>query len=106
MTLVRKARLIRSTQTKNLREASVCVLLKVTGLMVKVSPASRESGLSFPVGLVGGTSLTVMRSEDLENLEGFPTDWETNPEAFIKFVSEHQCPNFLQYGEYPFCECR
>jgi hypothetical protein len=37
-----------------------------------------------------------------ENLEGFPEDWKTNPAAFIKFVREHQCPSFLEYGEYPF----
>jgi hypothetical protein len=37
-----------------------------------------------------------------ENLEGFPTDWKTNPEAFIKFVREHQCPSFIEYGEYPY----
>ena len=37
-----------------------------------------------------------------ENLEGFPADWKTNPEAFIKFVREHQFPSFLEYGEYPF----
>jgi hypothetical protein len=37
-----------------------------------------------------------------ENLEGFPPDWKTNPEAFIKFVREHQCPSFLEYGEYPY----
>jgi hypothetical protein len=37
-----------------------------------------------------------------ENLEGFPEDWQTNPEAFIKFVREHQYPSFLEYGEYPF----
>jgi len=37
-----------------------------------------------------------------ENLEGFPTDWRTNPEAFIRFVREHQCPSFLEYAEYPF----
>ena len=37
-----------------------------------------------------------------ENLEGFPEDWQTNPEAFIKFVREHQCPSFLEYGEYPY----
>src|SRR5437773_203808 len=35
-----------------------------------------------------------------ENLEGFPTDWKTNPEAFIKFVRDHQCPSFMEYGEY------
>ena len=28
-----------------------------------------------------------------ENLEGFPMDWKTNPEAFVKFVREHQCPS-------------
>src|SRR5688572_4476656 len=37
-----------------------------------------------------------------ENLEGFPKDWKTNPESFIKFVREHQHPSFLEYGEYPF----
>ena len=37
-----------------------------------------------------------------EKLEGFPTDWKTNATAFIKFVREHQCPSFLEYGEYPY----
>ncbi|WP_163993432.1 hypothetical protein [Pyxidicoccus caerfyrddinensis] len=37
-----------------------------------------------------------------ENLEGFPADWKTNSEAFIRFVREHQCPSFLEYGEYPY----
>lgn len=37
-----------------------------------------------------------------ENLEGFPIDWKTNPEAFIKFVRDHQCPSFIEYGEYPY----
>ena len=37
-----------------------------------------------------------------ENLEGFPPDWKTNPEAFIKFVREHHCPSFMEYGEYPY----
>jgi hypothetical protein len=36
------------------------------------------------------------------NLEGFPEDWQTNTEAFVKFVREHQCPSFLEYGEYPY----
>ena len=36
------------------------------------------------------------------NLEGFPEDWRTNAPAFIKFVREHQCSSFLEYGEYPF----
>ncbi len=37
-----------------------------------------------------------------ENLEGFPADWKTNPEAFVRFVREHQCPSFIEYGEYPY----
>lgn len=37
-----------------------------------------------------------------EKLEGFPMDWKTNPAAFVKFVREHQCPSFLEYGEYPY----
>jgi len=37
-----------------------------------------------------------------ENLDGFPKDWQTNAPAFINFVREHQCPSFLEYGEYPY----
>lgn len=37
-----------------------------------------------------------------ENLDGFPEDWKTNVPAFVKFVREHQCPSFLEYGEYPY----
>jgi len=37
-----------------------------------------------------------------ESLEGFPGDWQTNAPAFIRFVREHQCPSFLEYGEYPY----
>ena len=37
-----------------------------------------------------------------ENLHGFPMDWRTNPAAFSKYVAEHQCPSFLEYGEYPY----
>jgi hypothetical protein len=37
-----------------------------------------------------------------ENLEGFPEDWKTNVPAFVKFFREHQCPSFLEYGEYPY----
>src|SRR5262245_48164765 len=36
------------------------------------------------------------------NLEGFPEDWRTNVNAVIKFFREHQCPSFLEYGEYPY----
>jgi hypothetical protein len=37
-----------------------------------------------------------------ENLEGFPMDWKTNAEAFVEFVRKHQCPSFMEYGEYPY----
>src|SRR5258705_2807781 len=37
-----------------------------------------------------------------ENLEGFPKDWKTNAQAFVKFVRDHHCPSFLEYGEYPY----
>jgi hypothetical protein len=37
-----------------------------------------------------------------ENLEGFPEDWKTNPEAFIKFVRDHHRPSFMEYAEYPY----
>ena len=37
-----------------------------------------------------------------ENLEGFPKDWKTNPQAFIDFVRKHHRPSFLEYGEYPY----
>jgi len=36
------------------------------------------------------------------NLEGWPEDWKTNVPAVSKFFREHQCPSFLEYGEYPF----
>jgi hypothetical protein len=50
------------------------------------------------VALFKGAGLNTV----FENLEGFPKDWKTNPEAFVKFVREHQQPSFLEYGEYPF----
>ena len=37
-----------------------------------------------------------------ENGDGFPEDRKTNVPAFVKFVREHQCPSFLEYGEYPY----
>ncbi|MFI7690092.1 hypothetical protein ACIBQ6_13535 [Nonomuraea sp. NPDC049655] len=37
-----------------------------------------------------------------ENLVGFPEDWKSNPEAFVRYVREHQCPSFIEYGEYPY----
>ena len=50
------------------------------------------------VALFGQTGISTV----FENLEGFPQDWKTNVPAFIKFVREHQCPSFLEYGEYPY----
>jgi hypothetical protein len=50
------------------------------------------------VSLFAATGITTV----FENLEDFPKDWSTNAPAFIKFVREHQCPSFLEYGEYPF----
>jgi hypothetical protein len=35
------------------------------------------------------------------NLEGWPEDWKTNVPAVVKFFRDHQCPSFLEYGEYP-----
>jgi hypothetical protein len=37
-----------------------------------------------------------------ENLEGFPDDWKTNPQAFIEFVREHHRPSFMEYCEYSY----
>lgn len=34
------------------------------------------------------------------NLEGFPEDGMQNPEAFKKFVRDHQNESFLEYSEY------
>jgi hypothetical protein len=37
-----------------------------------------------------------------ENLEGFPMDWKSNPEAFVTFVREHHRPSFMEYSEYSY----
>jgi hypothetical protein len=50
------------------------------------------------IALFSATGITTV----FENLEGFPKDWKTNAPAFLKFVREHQCPSFLEYGEYPY----
>ena len=50
------------------------------------------------VGIFSATGLNTV----FENLDGFPKDWKTNAPAFIKFVRDHQCPSFLEYGEYPY----
>lgn len=36
------------------------------------------------------------------NLEGWPEDWKTNIDAVTKYFRDHQCPSFLEYGEYPY----
>jgi hypothetical protein len=50
------------------------------------------------VQLFGATGVTTV----FTNLEGFPEDWAENPEAFMRFVRDHQVSSFLEYGEYPF----
>jgi hypothetical protein len=50
------------------------------------------------VALFAGAGLKTV----FENLEGFPKDWQTNAPAFVQFVRDHQCPSFLEYGEYPY----
>ena len=56
------------------------------------------AGRGPAVGLFAASGLNTV----FENLEGFPKDWKTNAPAFIKFVREHHCPSFLEYGEYPY----
>jgi len=41
-----------------------------------------------------------------ENLEGFPLDWKTNPEAFIQFVRDHHRPSFMEYSEYSYVSAK
>ena len=35
-------------------------------------------------------------STTFENLDGFPEDWKSRPEGFIKYVRDHHCPSFLE----------
>jgi hypothetical protein len=37
-----------------------------------------------------------------ENLQGFPRDWKTNPEAFVQFVRDHHRPSFMEYSEFSY----
>jgi hypothetical protein len=49
------------------------------------------------VTLFGASGITTV----FVNLEGFPEeDWNNVP-TFQKFFREHQCPSFMEYGEYP-----
>jgi hypothetical protein len=50
------------------------------------------------VGIFAASGLNTV----FENLEGFPKDWKSNAPGFIKFVRDHHCPSFLEYGEYPY----
>ncbi|HEU4624509.1 MAG TPA: hypothetical protein VFS52_07100 [Steroidobacteraceae bacterium] len=50
------------------------------------------------IALFAATGITTV----FTNLEGWPEDWKTNTPAVIEFFREHQCPSFLEYGEYPY----
>ena len=50
------------------------------------------------IALFNSTGITTV----FVNFEGFPEDWKTNLNAVVKFFREHQCPSFLEYGEYPY----
>ena len=50
------------------------------------------------VALFASTGITTV----FTNLEGFPENWQGNEPAVSKFFREHQCPSFLEYGEYPY----
>ena len=50
------------------------------------------------IALFNSTGITTV----FTNLEGWPDDWRTDVQAVIKFFRDHQCPSFLEYGEYPF----
>jgi len=54
--------------------------------------------LEDAVALFAATGITTV----FVNLEGWPEDWKTNLPAVIQFFRDHQCPSFLEYGEYPY----
>ena len=54
--------------------------------------------LEDAVALFTSTGITTV----FVNLEGWPEDWKTNLSAVVKFFREHQCPSFMEYGEYPY----
>src|SRR6476646_6650696 len=54
--------------------------------------------LEDAVALFNSTGITTV----FVNLEGWPEDWKKNVLAVIKFFRDHQCPSFLEYGEYPY----
>src|SRR5437016_5043120 len=53
--------------------------------------------LEDAIALFNKTGITTV----FVNLEGWPEDWKTNVPAVAKFFRDHQCPSFLEYGEYP-----
>jgi len=54
--------------------------------------------LEDAIALFNSTGVTTV----FTNLEGWPEDWKTNVPAVTKFFRDHQCPSFLEYGEYPY----
>jgi hypothetical protein len=54
--------------------------------------------LEDAVALFNSTGLTTV----FVNFEGWPEDWQTNINAVTQFFRDHQCPSFLEYGEYPY----
>jgi hypothetical protein len=50
------------------------------------------------IALFNSTGITTV----FVNFEGFPEDWRTNMNAVVRFFRDHQCPSFLEYGEYPY----
>lgn len=54
--------------------------------------------LEDAIALFNSTGVTTV----FTNLEGWPEDWRTNINAVTKFFRDHQCPSFLEYGEYPY----
>lgn len=50
------------------------------------------------VGIFAATGINTV----FENLEGFPEDWKSNPQAFIQFVRDHHRPSFMEYAEYSY----
>jgi hypothetical protein len=54
--------------------------------------------LEDAIALFNSTGITTV----FVNFEGWPEDWQTNIQAVTKFFHDHQCPSFLEYGEYPY----
>ena len=54
--------------------------------------------LEDAIALFNSTGITTV----FVNFEGWPDDWTTNINAGVKFFRDHQCPSFLEYGEYPY----